>query len=417
MPWSDIELGDMISPSMLDLFFDMTGLSVSILLKGKSRPIYSTNNWPEFCMNICDQFDDEICSGSFSERELQMCRAGLWCVSFPIDVDGETIGFFTVGHRRIKDKDPISREKLGHLFDLYGKSRFDKIYFLDLFEKVDSISEEIFTSKLTESLSMLESYIVVEHKRAMDLSARWETLMTTTLNVSHQIKLPIQSLVAITENLSQDLYMFPIFKKELIGILEELTKLSYVAENLNHLNILEEKIAYEFKEVNIVLLVINTIKLFRNEAKKKGIDLRNPTFKYIRREEIQGSKFHLSQVFFNIYHNAIKYSYLKSPITYRFISTRFTQHKEGFISIEISNYGVGILENEIKEGLIFKVGYRGELSKDGSRTGSGLGLSYAKKIIKDHNGKIEVISEKLAEGEKGDPYKTTVKIYLPIKQR
>jgi signal transduction histidine kinase len=85
------------------------------------------------------------------------------------------------------------------------------------------------------------------------------------------------------------------------------------------------------------------------------------------------------------------------------------------IAIEIENYGVGILPEEITSGIIFEYGYRGKLSYDWNRTGSGIGLSEALKIAKKHGGNIWITSRPVAapKGDEKIPYLTRVKIRLP----
>lgn len=85
--------------------------------------------------------------------------------------------------------------------------------------------------------------------------------------------------------------------------------------------------------------------------------------------------------------------------------------------MEFENCGLGILKEELDTGIIFQLGYRGVLASDRSRIGAGLGLYIIKKIVDRHRGTVSINSEKIGIGEKIDPYRTSVKVCLPITQK
>ena len=124
---------------------------------------------------------------------------------------------------------------------------------------------------------------------------------------------------------------------------------------------------------------------------------------------------HIKQVFFNLIHNAVKYSYESTKKSERYITVVCKPYKN-FYCVEITNYGVGIIPHEISEDLIFKDGYRGMLARDRSRTGSGFGLGNVRGVIEAHGGCIRIKSKQVGTGPKIDPYKTTVKVYIPFNQ-
>ena len=88
-----------------------------------------------------------------------------------------------------------------------------------------------------------------------------------------------------------------------------------------------------------------------------------------------------TRIFYNLLHNAIKYSPVEADI---FIKTR---QKEDFIIIEIKNTGVGIPKKDLKK--IFEKFY----SIYRNNESSGLGLTFVKLAVEAHNGKIEVSSK------------------------
>jgi two-component system phosphate regulon sensor histidine kinase PhoR len=102
--------------------------------------------------------------------------------------------------------------------------------------------------------------------------------------------------------------------------------------------------------------------------------------------EALGNSFHLTNVFVNMLDNAIKYSEKKPKIIL------FTENISNAILIHISDNGVGMSKSAQKN--VFDKFYREETGNIHNIKGHGLGLSYVKKIVEIHQGKVSLISEK-----------------------
>ncbi len=96
------------------------------------------------------------------------------------------------------------------------------------------------------------------------------------------------------------------------------------------------------------------------------------------------NKDYLIIVIVNLLDNAIKYS--KSPRI--IISTRSTEDK---MILSVKDNGMGIEKKQIKN--IFKKFFRVRKDDTYISKGFGLGLSFVKKIVTAHGGKIKVESE------------------------
>jgi signal transduction histidine kinase len=397
----------------LDLLYEMSGLLFSInLIEGKYC-IYSEKYKSKYCKTIFNEVDPEICCGFISPiNGLHMCKAGLWYESIPIYAEGELIGCITVGHKRINEKDEESGIIIHDLLSKYNLANEMSLFrFLNLFENVESMCIEDDSGQKKRMISLLEKEI----KREMRSENQSKNLKILTMNMGHEFLIPIQSIVANAEFL-QEKISDPELKKIAIYILNEVLKLSLIAQNLRVFNINDMPALYDFSKVDINSIIIESIKLFEPEAAAKNIKIIIPREVGQVIRYIEASKPHLKQAIFNILNNAVKYSFSGSHRNDRYIEV-MVGNINGSCQIEIKNYGTGILHNEIEEGLIFQPGYRGILSRDRSRIGSGLGLAIAKKIIEDHGGYIEITSKKVSEGPTADSYLTSVKVNLPIKQR
>jgi len=122
----------------------------------------------------------------------------------------------------------------------------------------------------------------------------------------------------------------------------------------------------------------------------------------------------LELAFMNLVHNAVKYSYRTVPSGgKRYIEVRCELVSPHLYDVQVSDYGVGIEQREIDEGLIWRPRYRGRLSRDRNRTGSGLGLSHAKRAIeKIHGGLVSARSLR----QRGGAYLTVFSVQLPVTQ-
>ena len=113
---------------------------------------------------------------------------------------------------------------------------------------------------------------------------------------------------------------------------------------------------------------------------------------------IQGDAFHLTNVFSNLLDNAFKYSTNKIAIKVETLNT-----KNG-LQINVSDEGLGIPKKA--QSKVFEQFYRVSTGDLHDVKGFGLGLSYVKAIVEQHNGKI-TLKSKLGKG-------STFSVQFPI---
>ncbi|WBX80682.1 ATP-binding protein [Virgibacillus salarius] len=145
------------------------------------------------------------------------------------------------------------------------------------------------------------------------------------------------------------------------------------------------------KKVDIADLVEETVTTFR------GAYSREIQFDQVQRKLlVNGSRDQLEQVIYILIDNALKYSNEK-------IEVRLEANNNQAV-FSVRDYGAGIPAHELDR--IFERFYRVDKARSRDTGGTGLGLAIAKAIVKEHQGKIAVISE-MKEG-------STFTVSLPI---
>ncbi|HNU41477.1 MAG TPA: HAMP domain-containing sensor histidine kinase, partial [Cyclobacteriaceae bacterium] len=104
-----------------------------------------------------------------------------------------------------------------------------------------------------------------------------------------------------------------------------------------------------------------------------------------QRSQLTADKLHLTNVFFNLLDNAIKYNSNPPEIT---VSTK---NINGSIQIDVQDNGIGISPEDQRK--IFLRFYRVPTGNLHDVKGFGLGLSYVKLIVEAQKGKISVTSK------------------------
>ncbi len=218
-------------------------------------------------------------------------------------------------------------------------------------------------------------------------------------NLTHEFKTPIASIALATSMLKNDnskvdkrkksnyLSLIDLETKRLEGQVDKVLQIAMIDSG----NFTLEKKILDVHDV--IKRVVDSVQLMVNK-RNGNISLQlNAT-----NSEVSADVTHLTNIIYNLIDNALKYT-IDTP----HISIATSNSPQG-IEISIKDNGIGIGE-EIQR-YIFDKFYRAESGNIQNAKGFGLGLSYVKKIIEEHKGKISLQST-LDQGSE-------FRLYFPI---
>lgn len=185
-------------------------------------------------------------------------------------------------------------------------------------------------------------------------------------------------------------------KQSLLSNLEEIDRMSRIVENLllvARIDAKYEKLQFEKVSLNdILLLVVERMdKLASDKNILISVNKSAPITVFVDQEKI-------IEAFSNILKNAIAYSKNGSRIKIE------VEKRKGKVFVSFSDKGIGISKKDLPH--VFERFYKAKNIFAAKKQGSGLGLWITKRIVEEHNGKIEIHSI-LGKG-------TGVNIVLPL---
>lgn len=219
-------------------------------------------------------------------------------------------------------------------------------------------------------------------------------------NMTHEFKTPI-STIAISADVLKD--------PSIVNSPERLLNYSTIIQNENnrlkqHVERVLQMARLDKGEIALKKEHVNIEDLIRDAVKNISIALpaadgRIELDFQATHHGMFADRLHLTNVFFNLLDNAVKYCKQTPKIV-------VTTHDQGTnsIRIEISDNGIGISPDNHKK--IFQKFFRVSTGNIHDVKGFGIGLNYVKLVVESHKGKITVASE-LGKG-------STFTLILPV---
>ena len=231
--------------------------------------------------------------------------------------------------------------------------------------------------------------------------------------LSHEFATPLQAMdsqINFVESIFNKTVSVKDPEEQFQYLREETAFLKYMIQDIQFIygkgaNL---KSQYSFDKLVDLRPVIDKVRklLISNARYDKGIDIRGFTSQL---PALYVDRMRMEQVFFNLLHNAVKYSKIGEhdiEIQYDQVSTGAPA--ERCHAIHIKNWGIGVIKDE--QELIFQEYKRGSNTIETAVSGTGIGLSVSKEIVNNHDGSLKVT--RLA-------WPTIFTVYLPdyLKER
>lgn len=276
-------------------------------------------------------------------------------------------------YRWFRDSGEIIRDKTGKPLLLVG-------IFIDVTQQKE---HELLIQDKLQSAEILK-HALAESEKANNSRNEFISSM------SHDMKTPLNGIVGMTELAKKHIYE----PEKLIDYLEKIATSSSLLLNLvneilemNKLN--SNKSIIEENEFRISDLINEISSVTKGEIEQHG---HNITFdiSHIKNDFVIGDVMKIKKILLNIIGNAIKYT-PNNGIIY------VEAYEDEEIVFVVEDNGIGMSEDFLK--VLFDPFVRAEDSKTNKVSGTGLGMSITKKLVKLLGGNIEVYS-KIGEGSK-----------------
>ncbi len=212
---------------------------------------------------------------------------------------------------------------------------------------------------------------------------RHETLRKQfTADIAHELRTPLTSIKSYIEAFQDGI--LPADQENLSSIHEEIDRLVDLSSDLKDLNVAEiGRLQLNLEPVDIKFLLE---KIIRNlypllQEKELTLDWNTPE----ESVTTSGDEHLLTRLFYNLIHNAYRYSNPGGQVTVELSQTLNSTN------IKIKNTGMGISEDDLP--LIFERFYRTDKSRTRETGGTGIGLALVRQVTDLHQGTITVQSK------------------------
>jgi PAS domain S-box-containing protein len=221
--------------------------------------------------------------------------------------------------------------------------------------------------------------------------------------VSHELRTPLTPIKGYVDLLiSGVLGQLNEGQNSALGVVK--TNANRLAELINDILDISKieasgKLDLNMTDVQVSAIINDVVQSMKLEVQRKEMQVTVQMAEHL--PTVQADKKRLTQVVFNLFSNAVKYTYDGG-----FIWVRVFSNPAGLLQVEVEDTGVGMSPEQQEK--LFLPFYRADNPLREQVGGTGLGLSIAKSLVEQHGGEMWVTSER----GKG----STFHFVLPVEQ-
>ena len=213
---------------------------------------------------------------------------------------------------------------------------------------------------------------------ASELEAQDTARRHLMADIAHELRTPLAVVQAKLEGVIDGVY--PTDAEQLQSVLENTRVLSRLVEDLRTLAGAESgALALSKEPTDLVALANDVASALAAKADEAGVTLRVNADRVADLELISIDPVRIREVLMNLVANALRYTPRAGQITIAIV-------RDDSVAVSVTDTGAGIPADEIPR--IFDRFYKGAGS-----TGSGLGLTIARRLVEAHGGTIRVESQ------------------------
>lgn len=205
-------------------------------------------------------------------------------------------------------------------------------------------------------------------------------------NIAHELRTPLAIIQGHLEGMVDG--VIEPCKEQLISLHEETVRLNRLIKDLRDLSLAQvRQLALEKSSIDINQILTRALYMLKPLADEKGIEVNCTLDERMPEIIVDGDR--ISQVFYNLIVNAIRYSPSQGVVT--IVTKGLKVEGELWFEISVTDHGIGISQGD--QPYVFDHFYRGDKSRDKKSGGSGLGLAIVKQLVEIHGGRVSVESE------------------------
>ncbi len=280
-----------------------------------------------------------------------------------------------------------------------GASRLDR-QFDDINHVVEQYAEGEFSARAALSEhDDLYAFACTLHRMAELIEQNETTRKNFIANVSHELRTPMTTIGGFANGILDGTIPPEQHTKYMRIISEEIQRLRTLVNSMLNLTKFEAgEMQLRCTNLDVAQLLIKTVLMFEKRITDKKVEVEGLEEASL---QIQADADLMFQVLYNLIENAVKFVNTGGVISFSLCTEGKMAH------ICVKNTGEGLADEELSR--IFDRFYKTDTSRSQDKTGLGLGLSIAKKIVHLHQGHIVVKSVK---GEY-----TAFEVQVPLHQK